>query len=109
MDEKLKSVIEEHSETAYGYVSLFKNWQMAKRTVCVTIGNVQLFIPFVTVLITRWRFSISAACLHFYSECQLFVYTLIIMSAVCLHFHYECQLFVYTLIINVSCLLIFQP
>merc|ERR1719414_2385276 len=38
MDEKLKSVIEEHSETAYGYVSLFKNWQMAKRTVCVTIA-----------------------------------------------------------------------
>ena len=38
MDEKLKSVIDEHSETAYGYVSLFKNWQMAKRTVCVTIA-----------------------------------------------------------------------
>ena len=77
MDEKLKSVIEEHSETAYGYVSLFKNWQMAKRTVCVTIGNVQLFIS-LTVLNTRWRFSISAACLHFYYECQLFVYILIL-------------------------------
>ena len=88
MDEKLKSVIEEHSETAYGYVSLFKNWQMAKRTVCVTIGNVQFFIPFVTILNTRWRFSVPAACLHFY---------------------YECQLFVYTLIINVSCLFMFQP
>ena len=38
MEEKLKSVIEENSEQTYGYVSLFKNWQMAIRTICVTIA-----------------------------------------------------------------------
>ena len=38
MDEKLKSVIEENSEQAYGYISLFRDWQMAKRTICVTLA-----------------------------------------------------------------------
>jgi len=38
IEEKLNSVIEENNEKAYGYVSLFKNWQLTKRTICVTIA-----------------------------------------------------------------------
>ena len=38
LQEKLKSVIEENNEKAYGYVSLFKNWKLTIRTVCVTIA-----------------------------------------------------------------------
>lgn len=38
IDEKLLIVIEENSEKAYGYISLFKNWPMIKRTVCVSIA-----------------------------------------------------------------------
>ena len=38
LQEKLNSVIEENNEKAYGYVSLFKNWKLTIRTVCVTIA-----------------------------------------------------------------------
>ena len=38
LKEKLNSVIEENNEKAYGYVSLFKNWKLTIRTVCVTIA-----------------------------------------------------------------------
>ena len=38
IDAKLKSVSEETDEKVYGYLSLFKNWQMAKRTICITIA-----------------------------------------------------------------------
>ena len=38
LQEKLNSVIEENNEKAYGYVSLFKNWQLTIRTICVTIA-----------------------------------------------------------------------
>ena len=35
----MKKVVEENSkEKSYGYLSLFKNWQMAKRTICVTLA-----------------------------------------------------------------------
>lgn len=38
MNKKLQNVIDENNETAYGYLSLFKNWQLAKRTICVTVA-----------------------------------------------------------------------
>ena len=38
IDDKLKKAIDENQEKAYGYLSLFKNWEMAKRTICVTIA-----------------------------------------------------------------------
>ena len=38
LQEKLNSVIEENNEKAYGYVSLFKTWQLTIRTICVTIA-----------------------------------------------------------------------
>ena len=38
LKEKLNSVIEENNEKAYGYVSLFKNWKLTIRTICVTIA-----------------------------------------------------------------------
>ena len=64
----------------------------------------------------------SAVCLHFWYQCQLFVYIFdmyqcqlyvyisdmyLPMSAVCLHLWYHCQLFVYISDTNVSCLFTF--
>ena len=38
IDAKLESVIEQSNEVAYGYFSLFKNWRLAMRTICVTVA-----------------------------------------------------------------------
>lgn len=38
IDAKLQAVIDENNETAYGYFSLLRNWQLAKRTIFVTVA-----------------------------------------------------------------------
>ncbi len=38
LDSKLNSIIDENNEKAYGYMSLFKTWRLALRTICVTVA-----------------------------------------------------------------------
>ncbi len=38
MHKRLSELSEEHTESSYGFVSLFSSWTLAKRTVFVTIG-----------------------------------------------------------------------